>query len=207
MEQTQQMTVAETAAPARPEPGGFWIRAVARMLDWIVYFAVGVAAAVFLGICAGLYQAVTGHDVTAFVDSMEKTTFVSWIGNALGTLAYHTFGEGIGGATIGKRLAGLQVNDESQVPCTLTQAFKRSLGFFYDGLFFGLVAEGYMKDSPLKQRWGDEWAKTAVVKRRSVPLHRSTFNFLGGVAAAVFMQGTIAALTHLVEFALHGSAA
>jgi hypothetical protein len=50
----------------------------------------------------------------------------------------------------------------------LTQAFKRSLAFFWDSLFFGLVGYSSMKKSELNQRYGDHWAKTVVIKSSEV---------------------------------------
>ena len=43
----------------------------------------------------------------------------------------------------------------------------RSLGYYVDGLFFGLVGWTSMSRSPTKQRLGDKWAGTVVVHNRS----------------------------------------
>src|SRR5439155_20023416 len=138
----------------RPEAGGFWLRALARILDWIVYWAVRLIVVIAVGFAAGLYRSITGEYAAQLMASIAKVSWISWIASPIATLCYHTVAEGFGGATLGKRVVGLQVSDVSLKPCTLKQGFKRSLAFFYDGLFFGLVAEGYMKDSPLKQRSG-----------------------------------------------------
>ncbi len=191
----------EAGTPAKPEPGGFMIRAGARLIDWVVTFCVGFVAAVVLGLGAGIYRAMTGADLSLFFKSLQETGVISWVGGMIGVVAYHTFAEGIAGATIGKRILGLQVCDISLGPCRIGQAFKRSLAFFFDALFFGLVAERYMSDSPMKQRAGDHWADTVVVKRRSVPTHRSGLRFLAGSMTAVFVQGTVAIVTHLAQFA------
>jgi uncharacterized RDD family membrane protein YckC len=186
----------------KPEPGGFWIRAAARIIDdWVLYFCLRMAVVIVLAVAAGAFGAVMGWNVEPFAESLQKSTAISWIASVLAILCHHTFAEGIGGATIGKRVVGLQVTDESLRSCNITQGFKRSLAFFYDGLFFGLVAEGYMKDSVLKQRAGDEWARTVVVKRRSVSEHRSAGRLMVGWAAAIAAQVMLITIARLAEYA------
>jgi uncharacterized RDD family membrane protein YckC len=74
------------------------------------------------------------------------------------------------GASLGKLACGLRVVSEESRPIGLSQAFKRSLAFYWDGLFFGLVGYSSMKKSELNQRYGDHWAKTLVIKSSEVPV-------------------------------------
>lgn len=83
--------------------------------------------------------------------------------------AYHVASEWIGGATIGKLVLGLRVRNTELGRCTLGGAIIRTLGYFVDALFFGLVAYLVMKESPRKQRLGDQWGKTVVVEAPSLP--------------------------------------
>jgi uncharacterized RDD family membrane protein YckC len=122
---------------------GFRIRAVARLLDdWVLYWLLRFLTVLVLAVAAGVYRGFTATSTRNFMKSLELSTPISWVGGAIAVLCYHTLSEGIGGATIGKRLVGLKVVDESLMPCTLLQGFKRSLAFYYDGLFFGLVVGG-----------------------------------------------------------------
>ena len=43
-------------------------------------------------------------------------------------------------------------------------AFIRDLAYHVDALFFGLVGYISMEKGPLRQRYGDGWARTVVVK-------------------------------------------
>jgi len=49
------------------------------------------------------------------------------------------------------------------------RAIQRSLAYYWDALFFGLVGYNSMQQSPLNQRYGDVWAKTVVVRAATVP--------------------------------------
>jgi hypothetical protein len=62
------------------------------------------------------------------------------------------------------------VVSESAEPIGLAKAFKRSLAYYWDGLFFGLVGYSSMKESELNQRYGDHWAQTVVIKKREVAM-------------------------------------
>jgi uncharacterized RDD family membrane protein YckC len=93
---------------------------------------------------------------------------MAWTISAIGTTAYYVMFELLAGTTIGKLLVGAQVVDLDLGAIRLNQAVKRSLAFFVDALFFGMIAASVMSDSPLKQRIGDQWAKTRVVRRRAL---------------------------------------
>jgi hypothetical protein len=53
---------------------------------------------------------------------------------------------------------------EDGKPSTLKGALIRTLAYYIDALFFGLVGYNSMQKSPLNQRYGDVWGKTAVFK-------------------------------------------
>jgi uncharacterized RDD family membrane protein YckC len=72
--------------------------------------------------------------------------------------------EQIGGATIGNGILGLRPRTLNGTKPTFTQSLKRHLVDVIDMFFFGLVAYLIIKNTPLKQRLGDLWAKTIVVK-------------------------------------------
>ena len=143
------------------EPAGFGIRLAARLLDYLpVIVAGGMSLAV-----GSLFVSIP----TAQKDLSLLNRFVLRIGAVVAVTLYHTFSESIGGASLGKRLLGLEVVSEDLGPATLLQGWKRSLAFLLDGFFFGAIGYNAMKNSPTRQRIGDEWAKTRVVLRRSLP--------------------------------------
>ena len=78
---------------------------------------------------------------------------------------YQTFSEGISGTSIGKLVCRLSVVQTDARPCTMLGAFKRDLAYHMDALFFGLIGYESMKKSPLRQRYGDVWANTVVVRK------------------------------------------
>jgi uncharacterized RDD family membrane protein YckC len=91
---------------------------------------------------------------------------------ALSTLAgitYHALCEGFGDATVGKALLGLRVRRESLGPTDVGGAIVRNLAFYIDSFFFGLVAYTTMSRSEKRQRLGDKWGHTVVVRVASLP--------------------------------------
>jgi uncharacterized RDD family membrane protein YckC len=101
-------------------------------------------------------------------------------------------------------MLGLQVVSEDLGAPTLTQAMKRSLAFFLDGLFFGAVAAQHMNDSRMKQRIGDSWANTYVVKRATLAAaqQRPMSIFLAALVAAMAAGGFVIIITTGTEIAL-----
>ena len=85
--------------------------------------------------------------------------------------AYWILSEWIFGATIGKLICDLRVVSVTGKRCSFGQSVKRNLLRIVD--FFPFYLTGFIaaKLSPLRQRLGDQWAKTIVVKkdRRPVP--------------------------------------
>lgn len=161
------------------ESAGFGIRLAARLLD---YGPLIVIAGLSLGVISFFVS-------TPAADTSERLAerFVLRIAAIVASVLYHAFSESVGGATLGKRLLGLEVVSEDLRPATLLQGWKRSLAILIDGFFFGLIGYNAMKKSELRQRIGDEWAGTRVVLRRSLPpaLRRPTLIFAFAFFAAV----------------------
>ena len=89
-----------------------------------------------------------------------------------GTLAYILYAtccEGFCGATVGKRLFGLHVVSQDGSRCRIRNAIVRNLAYYVDSLLFGLIAYISMSKSPLRQRLGDRWGRTVVVRRYQIP--------------------------------------
>lgn len=148
---------------------GFGIRAAARLIDTFY----GLVISLFGGFLAGIILVLL--DQTEFArpgwqERLGGVDLASWGFSLLGALIYQWVTEGLYGASLGKLCCALRVVTETGEPVGFMQAFKRSLAYYWDSLFFGLVAYSAMKKSELNQRYGDRWAKTVVVKSRDVPI-------------------------------------
>jgi len=142
---------------------GFRLRAAARAIDtlfnftltWFIYMVIDGGFAV---------AAKAGWVSTDWQQRAHGYTLLIYVLGILAAVLYHTFCEGLHGATIGKLCCGLCVVREDRTPSNLSAAFIRSISFLLDSLFLGAVGYSAMRKSPLNQRFGDRWAKTAVLK-------------------------------------------
>jgi uncharacterized RDD family membrane protein YckC len=144
--------------------GTFGIRFGARVVDTLVGMVVGFASGLVAGVAMVVLR--SPGEVAAHKPG------ISFIGLGLsifGSLAYHALSEGIGGATIGKLACGLRVRSADLSPPTLGAGILRTLAYWIDAFFFGLVAYSVMSKSMTQQRLGDKWGKTVVVRASSLP--------------------------------------
>jgi uncharacterized RDD family membrane protein YckC len=184
------------------EPAGFAIRLGGRLIDYAPTLVAGAFGGVAIAVIAGFIAASTQQSHSAVMDAIGKDSALTYLGGLLATILYHAFGESIGGASLGKRLLGLEVLSEDLRPATFRQGLVRNLGFFVDALFFGLIGYGRMEQSPIKQRYGDQWGKTRVVLRRSLPpeLRRPTRIFVFALLGAMALALETITLAHLVSY-------
>jgi uncharacterized RDD family membrane protein YckC len=152
----------------RVEFATFGVRAAARLLDEVVAMGVvgfvgGIIGVVILtllsasGLVAAGWQArIRGFSVGSFGFSL------------VASVLYHAFSEGLGGASLGKAVLGLRVKSEELRPAGVWRGVVRSLAYYFDALFFGLVAYSVMSKSRRVQRLGDNWAGTVVVRAASL---------------------------------------
>jgi len=147
---------------------GFWIRTLARGIDYawgmVLGALVGINAGIALAILEGLSIAEPGW--AARLGERNPAVMVL---SLLGYVAYHALCEGLHGASLGKLICGLRVRAEDLAPCRLKAAFIRSLAFYIDALVFGVVGYLAMRTTPMRQRHGDHWAKTVVVGSVQIP--------------------------------------
>lgn len=191
---------AETPGPV---PAGFWVRAVARIIDWAVVmtgFLVG-----FLNLCVrtGLMAAMSRTTARqTWIDFIDKETWVSWTTTLAAFVVYHAVAEGALGTTVGKRVMGLRVVTLEFRSPSFRQALVRSAGFFIDSFFFFLIAARAMSDSPIRQRVGDGWADTRVVYQRT--LQESAWPrgalFAGVMTGAALAAGRVFALGEYLSY-------
>jgi uncharacterized RDD family membrane protein YckC len=164
---------------ARATPADFPIRGAARVLDTLVGVGVGFGVTFGVGIVvASLVR--SGSLPPSAVKRLSELSLGTFGWSFLGTMAYHTLSESIGGASVGKWICGLRVYSADFSPdgtflvglrrCTLGGALVRTLVLMIDTLFFASIAYFSMAGSRWQQRLGDRWGHTVVVKAKSTDL-------------------------------------
>lgn len=156
-----------TAAKTKFKPtigAGIPIRGLARLIDLGFIFLLNTVSAVF-GLGRGITFALGALPFARYYD----TFLIAFLSGLITFLIYETILEGWYGATVGKYVTGLVVVKENGTPCDVRSAFYRAFGMTVDGLFLGLIGVMIMRQSPLRQRRGDKWAHTLVIKRNELP--------------------------------------
>jgi uncharacterized RDD family membrane protein YckC len=163
---------------------GFWIRALARLVDAVYGFALGVVAGVSGAIIVAILEALSVVEPGWGNRISQGSMLVRTLMSLVGSLFYNTMCEGLCGASLGKLVCGLRVLSEDLSPCSLKPAFVRSLAVLVDGLFFGVIGYMSMSKTVTQQRHGDHWARTVVMRNSQVPLgsKRSTAQYLLALA-------------------------
>ncbi len=179
---------------------GFGIRAAARVIDTVYGLLLALMGGILGGIILVLLEQ-AGLVASGWEERTGGADLAGWGLGLLGNVFYHSLTEGMYGASLGKLLCGLRVVSEVAQPITTTQALKRSLAYFWDALFFGLVGYSSMKKSELNQRYGDHWARTIVVKAGEVPAESKSGWEMFVLA---FLMGSVGwMLAHLLGVIIH----
>jgi uncharacterized RDD family membrane protein YckC len=150
------------------EGAGFWIRALARLLDTVYGYLLGAFSGVLGAITLLILQSLSIVE-PRWQARVAHGRWLLILTSLLGGICYHTICEGMCGASMGKLGLGLRVLSEDCSPCRLKQALIRSLAYFIDAVAFGAVGYLEMTKTRMEQRHGDHWAKTLVVQRPQVP--------------------------------------
>ncbi|MGI9103951.1 MAG: RDD family protein [Terriglobales bacterium] len=184
-----------------PTTAGFLIRAGARLVDLACHWIIQIASAFVFGLM--LLVAVHG-DRVAFQQHLSRlrgASVIAFLIAAVGYVSFHAVCEAFHGSTPGKMICGLVVLDESGRVCGLKAGLGRSLAFYVDGLFFGIIGYMAMKGSPLDQRKGDEWFHTVVAKRKAVSADklRGSGRFLATTVLAAMVDSGFAFLGFLAH--------
>jgi uncharacterized RDD family membrane protein YckC len=165
---------------------GFWIRALARIIDVTFSLLLGLIGGLLAGLI--LFAMQTAGNVTPGWEARVQGANAAGLAlSLLGGFLYHSFSEGIHGASLGKLICRLRVLQHDGRPSNMRGAFVRNLGWYVDSLFFGLIGYSSMTKSPLKQRYGDVWGKTIVVPTGQIPAAhlRSPVDGLLGISLGV----------------------
>jgi uncharacterized RDD family membrane protein YckC len=172
---SQNMEAPEPPIPSLiPGGAGFGIRFLARFIDDLLYgyilaLIVGAVVGMVVVVLAYLGKLTPSALLAMSFEAHFQSTHLRWtltgfvLGN-LGSSLYHIVAEGFSTVTIGKLICGLRVVQVDGRPASMKGALIRELGFFIDALFFGLIGYRSMQKGPLRQRYGDVWGKTVVVK-------------------------------------------
>jgi uncharacterized RDD family membrane protein YckC len=177
-----------TAYTNKSPSAGFGIRFLARLIDLIFGMVLGLGAGFVAGILIVILNA-AGKIDPGWQYRVRQFTFTGFGLSLLGDFLYHFFCEGIHGATLGKLCCGIRVLKQDMKPSSMYGASIRSLAYYIDAFFFGLVGYISMSQSPLNQRYGDVWGKTVVVKVKEVApesLRSPTYFIFGLLAGAGF---------------------
>jgi uncharacterized RDD family membrane protein YckC len=128
---------------------GVGIRFVSLVIDSII-----------IGIIIGALGTILG------VEMMESGTAPWYWGvfSFIIYLAYYTYLEGSRGQTIGKMITRIKVVREDGRPIDMNQALTRNILRIIDGFIGYLIGAILIWRSDKKQRLGDRWANTVVVK-------------------------------------------
>lgn len=171
-----------------PSGAGFGIRVLARMIDLAYGTAIGLAVGITMGIMFTVL-ANAGSVAPDWLQRSQQTGALSFGLSILGAFLYQAVAEGIGAVTVGKLICGLRVVQRDGRPATMKGAFIRDLAYHVDALFFGLIGYASMNKGPLRQRYGDVWGETVVVKTSVYKPHPNRGP--GRIFAGIFMGSCI----------------
>jgi uncharacterized RDD family membrane protein YckC len=187
-------------ASANVQPAGFWIRATGRLIDSAIGILLGLLAG-FLGGIVLVILTACGTIEPGWEHRVRGFGALTVLFSLLGGLAYHVSAESMGGATLGKlicrvRVCAAELSPDrvlvrAVAPCTVRGAAIRSLAFYVDAFFFGLIAYNEMSKTRLRQRLGDCWGKTMVVHAKSLPAGFPS-PVLGIIAGIALQLGCVA---------------
>lgn len=175
-----------TAAQPAYEYVGFGLRFAAKLIDTALTYLLGFLTGAFVFLFASVVAGLTGAASPLSTEPLGSVTPTVFFLSAVAVVVFDVLAEGVHGSTPGKMILGLTVRSTDGGYCGFGQALKRALGFYVDSLFFGIPAFSSMRGSSLKQRIGDRWAHTVVVRNRSIDpgQRRSGLRFLASTTAA-----------------------
>ena len=178
----------------------FWPRALARVIDVVVQYLLGIAAGILFAV--SLRVASGGPLPAAVLFRMSRRSFAPFFAGVFGSFAYDVICTSVSGSTLGKLLLSMQVVQDDGSPCRPKSAIIRELGYFVDALFFGIIGYAAMKDDPMHKRHGDDWAGTIVCKRANLPASArqdGAMKFLLGFMLGAFADIALLTLGILVQ--------
>ena len=134
-------------AVAKLTTAGFKIRALARIVDITFCLCLAYVAGIF-GVIALKFLSGMGLMPHGWTHRLHGFSLMAFAFAVLAKVSYHFFCEGLHGATLGKMFCGISVVRQDGRPGNLMGALVRSLGYYWDGLFFGMVGYHSMENHP-----------------------------------------------------------
>ena len=181
---------------ARGVPVDFGVRFAARFIDYLLGIGIGIGIGLKFPLILSLLGLARRGAIVAQGPAKDlDLSFGNFAWGFAGTLAYHVLSESIGGASVGKWICGLRVYSADFSPdgtflvalrrCTFVSALVRSLAIHVDLLFFCAIGYFSMEGSRWRQRMGDKWGHTVVVKAGStdLPAKSPVLGLLVGIVA------------------------
>lgn len=183
-----------------PDGVGFGPRFVARVIDTLVHSVAAVSAGMLMRVIV-FSSSTTSVDLATVGQRLGSLAAGDVLAGMVAFAAYHTVCEGLHGSSLGKFLLGQVVVTDQVRPCGLRAALIRSLAYYVDTLFLGLIGYLEMRKTRLAKRHGDNWADTFVARRSQVPIGtlRSTGRFLGVLALALAVDSAILITWYVVK--------
>lgn len=147
--------------PARPAFAGFWLRAIACVIDTIFIVALFLMVA---SLFPNTFEKLLPPASASFTDFPQPAPIVIVMLIALGCVYYTFFESSAWQATPGKRILRLYVTDLNGQRLTLARAFLRNIARQVSGfLFIGYVMAGLTEK---KQALHDMIAGSLVFRKR-----------------------------------------
>jgi uncharacterized RDD family membrane protein YckC len=194
------LPVPETPETKEIQGAEFGIRVWARLIDSLYLGLLGFVVGFFVGVFLVLLQK-AGKIDPGWQAKLKGFNFISFSFGLVAGFFYHFFLEGLHGSSLGKAICRLRVIQEDGEPCGLKGALLRNVAYYWDSLFFGMPGYQSMQKSIRRQRYGDVWGKTIVVREENIPSgsQRSTARFLLAFFLASFAAGWIVALSLILR--------
>jgi uncharacterized RDD family membrane protein YckC len=149
-----------SALPPRPAFAGFWLRAVACVIDTIFIAALFVLVA---SLFPSTFEKLLPPSPTSLMDMPRPAPLVIAILVAIGCLYYTMFEASSWQATPGKRILRLYVTDLNGQRITFGRALTRNLARQISGIFFiGYLIAGFTER---KQALHDILSRCLVLRR------------------------------------------
>jgi uncharacterized RDD family membrane protein YckC len=133
-------------------------RVLAQVIDWIAYLLPLVAIVIVAPYLLPSSWLVTAESAYLWVPILAVANWVVL--------------QGLTGYSLGKWLLSIRVVDEHGRPPGIWRALLRALPLAIEQ--YGIVAIWAMRRSPARQRFGDRWARTYVVRVQRRPRSRSS---------------------------------
>jgi uncharacterized RDD family membrane protein YckC len=182
-------------APTPPDVVGFDARVFSRLIDSGAHAAMAVLGSVAAGVVL-VVLAKLGLISEGWAQRLKLGVGLKVFVSISSTLVSTGVMNRVCGASLGKVLLKQRiVRLDGQRP-RFIDGVARELGLFVDLFFFAAVAYSVMKASPLRQRVGDKWADTVVVRADAVsPAARaSPTELAAGLALGLMLKAALTAI-------------